>query len=34
MLEYDEETDHDGLGGLTPVEALPQAGVSTFELST
>jgi putative transposase len=34
MLEYNEERDHDGLGGLTPVEALQQARVSTFELST
>ena len=34
MLEYNEERDHDGLDGLTPVEALQQARVSTFELST
>ena len=34
MLEYNEERDHDGLGGLTPVEALQQANVSTFEWST
>lgn len=34
MLEYNEERDHDGLGGLTPVEALQQARVSTLELST
>ena len=34
MLEYDKERDHHGLGGLTPVEALQQAKVSTFELST
>ena len=34
MLEYNEERDHDGLGGLTPAEALQRAGVSTLELST
>jgi putative transposase len=34
MLEYNEERDHDALGGLTPAEALQQADVSTFELST
>jgi len=34
MLEYNEERDHDGLGGLTPIEALQRAKVSTFELST
>lgn len=34
MLEYNEERDHDGLGGLTPDEALQQARVSTFVLST
>lgn len=34
MLEYNEERDHDGLGGLTPAEALQRARVSTFELST
>jgi putative transposase len=33
MLEYNEERDHDGWGGLTPAEALQQARVSTFELS-
>jgi putative transposase len=34
MLEYNEERDHDGLGGQTPAEALKNAKVSTFELST
>jgi putative transposase len=34
MLEYNEDRDHDGLGGLTPIEALQQARVSTFGLST
>lgn len=34
MLEYNEERDHDGLGGLTPAEALENARISTFELST
>jgi putative transposase len=34
MLEYNEERDHDGLDGLTPIEALQQARVSTFGLST
>lgn len=34
MLEYNEERDHDGLGGLTPAEALQQARVSTLEWST
>ncbi len=34
MLEYNEERDHDSLGGMTPAEALQQAEVSTFELST
>jgi len=34
MLEYNEQRDHDGLGGLTPAEALQRAKVSTFELST
>lgn len=34
MLEYNEERDHDGLGGLTPAEALANAGFSTLELST
>jgi len=30
MLEYNEERDHDGLGGLTPAEALENARTSTF----
>ena len=34
MLEYNEERDHDSLGGLTPAEVLQLANVSTFELST
>lgn len=34
MREYNEERDHDGLGGLTPAEALKRARVSTFNLST
>ena len=34
MLEYNEERDHDALGGLTPAEARQQANVSTFEVST
>jgi putative transposase len=34
MLEYNEERDHDGLGGLTPAEALETARMSTFEVST
>ena len=34
MLEYNEERDHDGLGGLTPAEVFENARVSTFELST
>lgn len=34
MLEYNEERDHDSLGGLTPAEALANARVSTFGLST
>lgn len=34
MLEYNEQRDHDALGGLTPAEVLQQANVSTFELST
>ena len=34
MLEYNEERDHDGLGGLTPAEALNQVRISTFEWST
>lgn len=33
MLEYNEERDHDGLGGLTPAEALQSAGVLTSEVS-
>jgi len=34
MLEYNEERDHDSLGGMTPIEALENAKSSTFELST
>ena len=34
MLEYNEERDHDSLGGLTPAEVLKQAGYSSYELST
>ncbi len=34
MLEYNEERDHDGLGGLTPAEALEKARNSTLEVST
>jgi putative transposase len=34
MMEYNEERDHDGLGGLTPAEVLERANVLTFELST
>ena len=34
MLEYNEERDHDGLGGLTPAEALQLARVSTLEWFT
>jgi len=34
MLEYNEERDHDSLGGLTPAEVLANARVSTLELST
>jgi len=34
MLEYNEERDHDSLGGLTPAEVLANARVSTFGLST
>ena len=34
LLEYNEERDHDGLGGLTPAEALQKAGISTFDWST
>ena len=33
-LEYNEERDHDGLGGLTPAEALQNARISTFEWSS
>lgn len=33
LLEYNEEHDHDGLGEMTPAEALQQAGGSTFGLS-
>ena len=31
MLEYNEERDHDSLGGMTPAEALKRARSSTFE---
>jgi putative transposase len=34
MLEYNEERDHDSLGGMTPAEMLNLANVSTYELST
>lgn len=34
MLEYNEERDHDSLGGMTPFEALKNAKSSTIELST
>ena len=34
MLEYNEERNHDGLGGLTPAEVLANAKVSTLEWST
>jgi putative transposase len=34
MLEYNEERDHDSLGGLTPAEVFENARASTFELST
>ena len=34
MLEYNEERDHDSLGGMTPIEALENAKSSTCELST
>ncbi|MEM1145574.1 MAG: transposase, partial [Pseudomonadota bacterium] len=34
MLEHNEERDHDGLGGLTPAEALYRAKVLTNETST
>ncbi len=33
MLEYNEERDHDSLGGMTPFETLKNAKSSTFELS-
>ncbi len=34
MLKYNEERDHDGLGGLTPAEVLANARISTLEWST
>ena len=34
MLEYNEEKDHNGLGGLTSAEALQNARISTFEWSS
>ncbi len=34
MLEYNEERDHDGLGGLTPAEVLANTRISTLEWST
>ena len=34
MLEYNEERDHYGLGGLTPAEVLANAKISTLEWST
>jgi len=34
MLEYNEDRDDDGFGGMTPVEALQHARVSNFALST
>ena len=34
MLDYDEERDHDGLGGLTHTEVLKQSRISIFEWST
>jgi putative transposase len=34
MLEYNEERDHDGLGGPTPAEVLANAKLSTLEWST
>jgi putative transposase len=34
MLEYNEDRDHDSLGGMTPAEVLQKARSSTFELST
>ena len=33
MLEYNEERDHNSLGGITSAEVLQQVNVSTFELS-
>jgi putative transposase len=33
MIEYNEERDHDSLGGLTPAEALENYEVLTFEVS-
>jgi len=33
MLEYYEERNHDGLGGMTPAEALEKAKNPTFEVS-
>lgn len=34
MLEYNEERDHDSLGGMTPAEALKHAEYSTLGVST
>ena len=34
MLEYNEERDHDSLGGLTPAEVLANARVSSYAWST
>lgn len=34
MLEYNEERDHDGLGGLTPAEVMENARLSSLEWST
>ena len=34
MLEYNEERDHDSLGGMTPAETLKRARSSTIEGST
>lgn len=33
MLDYNEERDHDGLGGLTPAEMYNTVRHSTFKLS-